>query len=150
MVDGDQFEGEERAENAEREAGRDSPRPPPPERRRPAANVRELFEDVKARASRASPRLRECLLGTMMIELTSGKKFGLDWRQADLIIVPLEGDVSAYGAPDCSIRLSEDNLLRIANGDLNPQVGMLSEKIRVTGKVSFAVYFFNLIAPRLN
>ena len=85
-----------------------------------------------------------------MVELTNGKRFGLDWRQADLVVAPLEGDLSGHGAPDCTIRLSEDNLLRVASGDLNPQVGMLSDKIRVTGKVSFAVYFFNLIAPRPN
>ncbi|MFM1847500.1 MAG: sterol transfer family, partial [Pseudomonadota bacterium] len=79
-----------------------------------------------------------------------GKKYGFDWRQDDLVVVPLQGDLKGVGAADCSIRLSEDSLLRVASGDLNPQVGMLSDKIKVQGKVSFAVYFFNLVAPRGN
>jgi hypothetical protein len=139
----DHSEGDAQSARPQRSA------PPPPERRRPPANAHELMlEEVKARAQRAGTRLRECLLGTLLIELTNGKKFGFDWRQAELVVVPLEGELKGVGAADCTIRLSEDNLMRVASGDLNPQVGMLSDKIRVQGKVSFAVYFFNLVAPR--
>ncbi len=137
----------------EREAtprGRPQPRPQQERRRAPANADELLLDELKARAQRAGPRLRECLLGTLLIELTNGKKYGFDWRQAELVVAPLQGDLSGVGPADCSIRMSEDNLLRVANGDLNPQVGMLSDKIKVLGKVSFAVYFFNLVAPRAN
>jgi putative sterol carrier protein len=49
---------------------------------------------------------------------------------------------------DAHILLSEQHLMAVRSGDLNPQVGMLTEKIKVRGKVSPAVYIFNLIAPR--
>jgi len=121
------------------------------ERRRTFQNADELLlDEVKSRAQRASVRLKECILGTFLIELTNGKRYGFDCRQAEMVVAPLTGDLGAHAPPDCSIRLSEDNLLRIASGDLNPQVGMLSDKIRVQGKSSIAVYFFNLIAPRSN
>ena len=129
--------------------GRGSRTPSGSERRRSFQNADELLlDEVKARAQRASARLKECILGTFMVELTNGKRFGFDCRQAEMVVVPLPADLGAHAPPDCSIRLSEDNLLRIASGDLNPQVGMLSDKIRVKGKSSIAVYFFNLIAPR--
>jgi len=45
---------------------------------------------------------------------------------------------------DCTVDLSENHLEQILDGDLNPQVAMLSEKLRVQGKLSLAVYFFNV------
>jgi putative sterol carrier protein len=43
--------------------------------------------------------------------------------------------------------MSEDHLKRIWQGELNPQIAMLSEKIRVEGRKAVAIYLFNLIAP---
>lgn len=149
-VDTEQGQDREAEEREVAPRGRPQPRPQP-ERRRAPANADELMlEELKARAQRAGPRLRECLLGTLLIELTNGKKYGFDWRQGELVVAPLQGDLSGVGPADCTIRISEDHLMRVANGDLNPQVGMLSDKIKVIGKVSFAVYFFNLVAPRSN
>lgn len=148
--EGTEGDVESGAEREETPRARPQSRPQPERRRAPSNADDVLIDELKARAQRAGPRLRECLLGTLLIELTNGKKYGFDWRQGELLVAPLAGDLGGVGPADCTIRLSEDNLLRIANGDLNPQVGMLSDKIKVDGKVSFAVYFFNLIAPRVN
>lgn len=145
---GDRAEGGDRSGRSEPDSrgGRAAPQA---ERRRSFHNADELLlEEVKSRAMRGSARLKECIMGTLMIELTNGKRYGFDCRQPEILVAPLAGDLGAHAPPDCSIRLSEDNLMRIASGDLNPQVGMLSDKIRVRGKSSIAVYFFNLIAPR--
>jgi putative sterol carrier protein len=57
-----------------------------------------------------------------------------------------ESKVSSL-APDCVISIHEQVLLRIANGELNPQVTMLSDRLKIDGQAALGVYFFNLIAP---
>ena len=135
-----------------------APRDPPPrsdERLRPPNSAKELLIDQMAgRARRANPRLKEHLAGQVFVEIVdSSERYLCDWRTADLKTAlvpalpksaPVQTDLEVS---ECTIRISEDNLLRVANGDLNPQVGMLSEKIKVSGRLSMAVYFFNLIAP---
>jgi hypothetical protein len=63
---------------------------------------------------------------------------------------PQSNNPQASATPDCVIRINQTNLLKIAAGDLNPQVAMLSSKIKVSGRASLAIYFFNLVAPRQN
>jgi|GEM_PF-2311097 len=47
-------------------------------------------------------------------------------------------------ASDCTIEMTENHLEQILDGDLNPQVAMLSDKLRVDGQLSLAIYFFNI------
>ena len=102
--------------------------------------LRELLE----RAKRANQRLRQYLEGVLVIDvLNLGKKFVCDWTGPELKTAPATSD-----AADCTIHLNEEHLLSVASGDLNPQVAMLSDKIKIEGKSGLAVYFFNLIAPR--
>ncbi len=116
----------------------------PQERRRNFNNARELMTDeLRTRAQQSSDRLRACLTGSIIVKLKErGEKYLFDWTGST---PRAESTEQAEG--DCVINLSEGNLLKIASGDLNPQIGMLSEKIQVQGKLSLAVYFFNLIAP---
>lgn len=116
----------------------------PQERRRNFANARELMTDeLRTRATQSSDRLRACLTGSIIVKLKErGEKYLFDWTGATPRV---ESTDQAEG--DCVINVSEGNLLKIAAGELNPQIGMLSEKIQVQGKLSLAVYFFNLIAP---
>jgi putative sterol carrier protein len=123
---------------------RDSSRPPRGEGRKNTQNVRQLLlTDVVERALRSNLLLRTHLAGTLAINLLdSPDHFVLDWTGDKPVVRPGKVD-----APDCTLHISESNLLRVAAGDLNPQIGMLSEKIRVEGRLSFAVYFFNLVVP---
>ena len=116
-----------------------------PERRRAAASAEQLImEEIPQRALRATPRLKEQLSGALVIELANtDRRYLVDWR-SETLTAGAVGDT----VPDCTIRLSEDNLMRIASGDLNPQISMLSDKVRVTGRANMALYFFNLVAPR--
>jgi putative sterol carrier protein len=121
-----------------------------------------LCEELPDRAQRASLRMKPYLTSTLVMELTnSGERFLFDWREDVAKVIPLSreaalscdetlGHVSTAEKVnvDSIISLSEQHLMSIRSGDLNPQVGMLTEKIRVKGKVSPAVYIFNLIAPR--
>ncbi len=131
--------------------------------RKAIQNGRDVMcEELPDRAQRAGLRLKPYLTASILVELTnSGERYLFDWRQdaPKVSAVPREVVVSveevvAGETPsdklhvDAHIALSEQHLMSIRSGDLNPQVGMLTEKIRVKGKVSPAVYIFNLVAPR--
>jgi len=131
--------------------------------RRAIQNGRDvLCEELPERAQRAALRLKPFLTGVLVIELTnSGERFVFDWRDdgpkthaiAREVVVTLDetGSVSVAAdkvQADAIIALSEQHIMAIRSRDLNPQVGMLTEKIRVKGRVGPAVYLFNLIAPR--
>ena len=118
----------------------------------------ELAEDVRKRAGIAGSKLMMHLTGGITVELErSGGKLQFDWRSSSSSANLSSGSASGSGTsgstsitPDqCNIRISDENLMRIASGDLNPQLAMLSDKIRVDGKHSLAMYFFNLVAPRV-
>jgi len=101
--------------------------------------------------------LKPHLTGSLVIELdNSGEKFLFDWRGDDAKVSPFKGEVTLATADsvdpakiECLISLSEQNLMAVRSGDLNPQVAMLADKIRVKGRMGPAVYLFNLIAPRV-
>jgi putative sterol carrier protein len=103
-----------------------------------------LLDQLPQRGSRANPRLRANLAGSIRLELSDlGQQY----------LCSLKGDVfevleDKSSPADCTIKLSEGDLLRIIHGKLNAQLAMLSEKIQVEGQLSLAVYFFNLVSPK--
>lgn len=121
-------------------------------------NARDVIcEELPARAERAKLRLRPQLTGAFLIEVSNtGEKFIFDWRGQDPKVTPAEGPVE-LAPPDSNdpskvdtiISLSDQHMMAIRSGDLNPQVAMLADKIRVKGKMGPAVYLFNLVAPRV-
>ncbi|MEY4701216.1 MAG: hypothetical protein RL326_1403 [Pseudomonadota bacterium] len=121
-----------------------------------------ICDELPDRAQRAGLRLKPYLTARILVELTnSGERYLFDWREdapkvravsrEETVTTEegLAGELSSDKlAVDAHIALSEQHLMAVRSGDLNPQVGMLTEKIKVKGKVSPAVYIFNLIAPR--
>jgi hypothetical protein len=121
-------------------------------------NARDvLCEELPVRAERAKLRLRPQLTGAFLIEVSNtGEKFIFDWRGQEPKVSPVEGAVELATADnadpskvDSIISVSDQHLMAIRSGDLNPQVAMLADKIRVKGKMGPAVYLFNLVAPRV-
>jgi putative sterol carrier protein len=112
--------------------------------RRPT-NAREvLTQFVSNRSERADDKLRSHLVGKIVIRVEGTSEqylFELIKGRAQVL-----EDSSAIG--DCTIRVSEANLMRVVAGELNPQIAMLSGKIKVEGKAKLAIYFFNLVAPK--
>lgn len=130
----------------------------PPVTRKAIHTGRDVVcEELPLRAQRAKDRLRPYLAGALVIELSnSGEKFLFDWRGDEAKVSPFSGDVllsspenTGPSAVDCVISVSEHHLMAIRSGDLNPQVALLADKIKVKGKMSPAVYLFNLVAPRM-
>lgn len=121
-----------------------------------------VCEEMPHRAQRAAARLKPYLTGVVVIEFSnSGEKFVFDWRGETALAkaVPQGTTVTTDEAQgfvwnekvlnvDTVVAVSEVHLMAIRSGALNPQVGMLTDKIRVQGKVAPAVYIFNLVAPR--
>jgi len=115
-------------------------------RSKKAMTAAELLEqEVPVRASASGDNLRVSLAGSVVVQLEGSKtRHVFDWSSAELKADVTEQDKKG----DCLIRLSEENLMRISRGELNPQISMLTNKIKVEGKNELAIYFFNLIAPR--
>ena len=139
-----------------------------------------ILRELCARARSTHERLRTILTGRVLISLRDlGRSFLFDWNSSQATIEELPAasskelinrlNANAANATsaqipaadegtspstkvelDCYISLNDRDVYRIYRGDLNPQIAMLSDKIEVGGKLSFAVYFFNLIAPRMN
>ncbi len=115
-----------------------------------------LCEELPSRASRAKLRLKPQLTCVLGLELSSsGERFVFDWKGEEPKVAPANGalTVNAENPGDATlvdsiISITEQNLMAVRSGDLNPQVAMLADKIKVKGKIGPAVYLFNLIAPR--
>jgi putative sterol carrier protein len=93
------------------------------------ASARELFESLeervdpaRTRGTTASYRFEVAGAGTWRVEVNDGKV-----------------DVTESDAPaDCVIRASEENLLRIVRGELNPVTAYMTGRVRVEGDLTLA------------
>ena len=155
-----------RAEDISGEDLDDEPEEEPEQHRAPRKVIQNgrdvMCDELPDRAQRAGLRLKPYLTARILIELSnSGERYLFDWREDAPKVSALSRDVSVTTeeglagelssdklSVDAHISLSEQHLMAVRSGDLNPQVGMLTEKIKVKGKVSPVVYIFNLIAPR--
>jgi hypothetical protein len=131
--------------------------------RKQIQNARDVVcEELPERVALAAARLKPFLSGSFVFHFTnSGERFLFDWRgdspstrqldrSVEVTCDEAKGHLESDNAVnvDSVISISEANLMAIRSGSLNPQVGMLTDKIRVRGKVSPAVYVFNAVAPR--
>lgn len=86
------------------------------------------------------------LSGVIEVSVNTGaeiESFYLSWRGDQVeLIEPNQEEV------DCKISLTEQNLRRIADGRLNPQIAICSGKVRLEGRgdsfVELGMYSFNL------
>lgn len=134
-------EAEEEEESKEKEEEKVSRRKLPG-----FSNAQELLaNELPARATYADSKLRSNLVGSIVVHLRdSDERFLFDWTTEEL-----HTGRTDLSSADCMIHLTSQNLLKIAQGDLNPQIGMLSDKVSVEGRAGLAIYFFNLVAPRV-
>ena len=147
-VDSEQLEDPLLTEDESDGEPEDQKAQPEPSRRGKPRDAKQLMlVEVKERAFRANERLRAQLTGSIVLDIKDkNQKFLFDWRADKPIIEELSAPPAA-GADECTIHLSQSDFLRIASGELNPQVAMLSHKVSVEGKLNLAVYFFNLVSP---
>lgn len=148
--DADESEGSEEGDDSDEDEV-------PVVTRKSIQNARDvLIEEIPMRAQRAKLKLHPHLTGAYLIEVSNtGDKFLFDWRTEEPKVTEVT-EAPALAAADSTdpkmvdsiITISDQNMMAVRSGDLNPQVAMLADKIKVQGKVSPAVYLFNLVAPR--
>lgn len=138
-------EDEDEEENQQSQKRRDSYRA---RRRRNFDRAQEFFtEGLTARVERITDKLRSQVDGLIQISVIDKKEhYYLDGRGGALQVLEKLSDKK--DSADCVINVIEKDLLKIVEGGLNPQVAMLSDKIKVEGKSALAIYFFNLLAPK--
>ena len=102
-----------------------------------------ILGEVCNRSLQAGRRLKSQLTSVIELDLLdAGQTYTFDWQGADLKVEERRSENA-----ECRVSMVAADLVGIAAGEINPQIAMLSDKIRVSGKVGLAVYFFNLIAP---
>lgn len=109
----------------------------------------EIADLLRKRLTRARIRRREkiksLVQGYNLIHITENK--------VDILIQWLDDDVTVENKSlpleelSCKIIMNKSNFSKITQGKLNPQIALLSDKVKVEGKVNNAVYLFNLLAP---
>lgn len=144
------------ADRGSREA-QPRPAPRPQVDMRKFSNVRDmLLQGVAQRAKYATPKLRAQLVSPVFVEIKGGRSgFLFEFSGEEPRVSELSQDdrvKQAVADPataenECRIVISEDHLMAIAGGELNAQIAMLSDKVRLLGKPAAAIYFFNLVAP---
>ena len=102
-----------------------------------------LFDQLGKGDGSHSKMLIDKLKGNLMVVLSEGAALVVSCAKDGIEVK--KGDIKDKA--DCRIKIRAVDFLSISNGDLNPQIAMLSEKISIEGKTEMAVYFFNLIAP---
>lgn len=124
--------------------------------RRIVAGSKELFDsEILNRARRAGSRLKTHLSGKVVVEITDrSTKHLFDWSNDEPKVSLFEGQAllnqgeqKVEGKIDCLIKLKEAQLMAIQSGELNPQIALVNEKLKVEGNAGMAMYFFNLVYP---
>ncbi|MCB0353015.1 MAG: SCP2 sterol-binding domain-containing protein [Bdellovibrionales bacterium] len=132
-------EQEEEEDKAESEDSRRARKP-----RGGWRSLDELFsENLENFSFRMNPNLSAHLAGDILIDFReNGRSFAVSVSGTSVSSKELGKGKS--GTFDCEIAVSERDFLDLVNGNLNPQVAMLSERVQVTGRLDAAVYLFNL------
>ena len=123
----------------EQTAGRDNQNSNRPKVKRDS--LEELSDLIVERAISAHPTLKAVLAGTVEIFVKDRPYRAI----FDFVANPPKRLAAGTKESDCIIECEEKTLLRIHQGDLNPQLAMVSDKMIIKGKSGLAVYFFNLL-----
>jgi len=114
-------------------------------RRGPEVNsVQELIATLPAWARNHAQLLKGHLTGVVALNTTDPHRaYRIDWSGDRLVAEA--GDAQTA---DCRVTLSQSDLMRVVRGEFNPQIGMLSGRIKASGNPEMAMYLFNLIVRR--
>lgn len=117
-----------------------------------------LLHHFIQRSRHSSDLLKTHLTGVVQLNLVDIRdKYHIDLREMPPKVRSERSGLASTGAasnrdlqvePECTLTMDSVALKAVARGNLNPQLAMLSGKIKVAGRSTLAVYIFNLIAPR--
>lgn len=120
------------------------------QKRTKADNFRSFItEMLPEKAKYANQRLKASLAGTTCIKVkNSDERYLLTWKEGNLIVEQKQKGEVELSSLDCEISATEATYLKIINGELNPQIAMLTDKIEIIGTFSIPIYIFNLFTVR--
>ena len=105
---------------------------------------RLFFRTLQRNAAKRESKLRKHLASPIEFRIKEPLAvYSLDWSKEELVVSAEHSEKAS-----CSVELSQKDLFEIVEGQLNPQVAMLSEKIGIKGDMSMAMYAFNLFVRR--
>ena len=97
-------------------------------------------KDLQKKFSKLKSAQIKNLCGTYQIKISDQKEtFNLNITDKALELV------SDLSDADCELEMNSKVLKKLSSGKLNPQIGLLSKQIKVSGSYSRASYFFNLV-----
>ena len=91
-----------------------------------------------------------------LTDIANGIQSGLNGKQfdgslkfdcgSDGVVVLADNQASTTDRDaDCTIRLSQDNLVKLLTGKLNPMTGVMMGKLKITGDMSVAMKLGQLL-----
>jgi putative sterol carrier protein len=102
-----------------------------------------LLSSIPKNASNFDPKLRGHLSRPVTLRLAKEGRYIFDWSSEVLSVKKLEAlETETHSA--CVIDVDIDSFNKILRGLLNPQLAMLSGKVKIKGDSSSAIYFFTL------
>jgi SCP-2 sterol transfer family len=120
----------------------------------PRQKVRFLLDALPDRMRKEGMTLTPHFVGGILLKFSdTQEQYRCEWGPDAMTVTRSESrregeeHEGVKSELECVLETKTLHLLRIAQGDLNPQLAMLSGKIKVSGKIEPAVYFFNLVAP---
>jgi putative sterol carrier protein len=94
-----------------------------------AESARELFEGLE---ERVDPARTGGTTASYRFDVDGAGSWHVDVDDGDVAVT--ESDAPA----DCVIRASEENLLRVVRGDLNPVTAYMTGRVKVEGDITLA------------
>jgi putative sterol carrier protein len=129
----------EQDEPSQEDRSRDKRRP----RRGPVQSPRDFFsDDILYRYDMIEEPERSALKGSYRLEL-KGQQGGVWTVRIDDAVEVLNRREDA----DVVLSVQHGDFLKLVNGQLNPQIAILSKKLRVTGDLKQAMAFNSVICP---
>jgi len=114
-------------------------------------SAKDFFErGIPLKTDGSMDRLQKLIPGKIYISFSDLKQsYSFQWIEGkEKVENSLPFIVPDVAPADCRLVLNDRTFMAVYEGNLNPQVAMLTNKIAVEGNSSLAVYFFNLVAPR--